>query len=93
MGLNETILTFLSRTRDDPRVGPSHISLFIVLVMRGGSGGIVFFDRPLRTAICGDAKISVRTFHRCVHELQASGYLKYNPSYDARKKNKLILYD
>jgi len=93
VGLHEAILRFLSRIKDDPQVGPSHISLFIVLVVRGGNAGIVVFDSCLRAAICNDAKISERTFHRCVRELHASGYLQYRPSYNPLKKNKLMLYD
>lgn len=92
-GVQARVLSFLERIRDDPRIKPSHISLFIVLSTKGEIGASVNYGTQDRACILNEAKISVTTFQRCIHDLHDFGYLQYFPSYNPKIKNKLFLYD
>lgn len=75
-----TITPFLDRFSDDPRIGPTHISLFIsiLLMTEGNKEHPVLFKRDL----VKKAKISHSTYHRCIWQLHNYGYIKYEPSFD-----------
>ena len=82
MEFSQKILSFLELIEDDPRIGPSHISLFLAILYASkeelnGSPITVF-----KKDIIKHAKISEGTYHRCMHQLTAYGYLKYNPSFN-----------
>lgn len=79
------------RVCDDPRIKASHISLFVTLIVVG------YYDSEKRTivikpnSILMQAKISISTFRRCIHDLHDYGYLQYFPSFDPREKSKISL--
>ena len=87
------VISFLQRIKDDPRIMPSHISLFIVLLIRRETSPAITYDTSERASILNEAKISLTTFQRCIHDLHDFGYLQYFPSYNPKIKNKLFLYD
>lgn len=64
---------------DDPRIGTSHICLYLALVNERNSDATEFFQIN-RVNLMKNAKISRRTYHKCMKELQAYGYIKYEPS-------------
>ena len=74
---------FYVNMRDDHRIGPVHISLFIALVTEAG----LLIDYSFvvrRDALMRFAKIQSRvTYNRCMRELHAYGYIVYRPSYVA----------
>ena len=78
----ETTL-FYAKFRDDHRVGPLHISLFVALVVEAGLlPDFSFVVR--RDTLMGFAKIQSRvTYNRCMRELHVYGYIVYRPSYVA----------
>lgn len=74
---------FYQAIRNDPRVGPSHISLYMALFQLYNLNG---FTNPInisRKKVMPLAKISgFATFHRCIKDLSEFGYLEYRPSYN-----------
>ena len=74
---------FFSAIKDDARIGPVHISLFMAIMQQwaknDGKNPFSVFSRELMQL----AKISgVATYHRSIRELHDYGYIKYEPSYN-----------
>lgn len=75
------LMRFFTAIREDVRIGPVHISLFMAIVQRLNenkcSSPICVFGKDLMYL----AKISgVATYHKIVKELNEYGYIKYEPS-------------
>lgn len=74
---------FFHSIRDDSRIGPVHISLFMAIIQ-------FWKDNEYKSPICvfghelmNLAKISgVATYHKCIHQLEEYGHIKYQPSFD-----------
>lgn len=74
---------FMETIREDPRIGPSHISLFMAILyyskIRGCQMPVSVYSRDLMK----QAKISAGgTYHRCMRDLKEAGYIHYIPSYN-----------
>lgn len=86
MEADNSLSVFFQRSRNDQRVGITHIGIFAALVQFAAASG---FPNPVQAFsydIMKIAKISaLRTYCRCVKELSDYGYLIYVPS---KKKNK-----
>ena len=83
MSLDQVLTDFLNGIRDDPRICPAHISLFLAIVQYSrehtDENPICVFSRDLMTL----AKISASgTYHRCIRDLHEYGYIRYIPSYN-----------
>jgi hypothetical protein len=83
---------FLEAIREDVRITPVHISLFLAIVSYRGSGRagdkVHAFSHDLMPA----AKISsARTYHRCIRELHDFGYIQYTPSFDRFQGSEILL--
>jgi replication initiation and membrane attachment protein DnaB len=81
MELFPPLTVFYEAIAEDPRIGTSHISLYIALLqewnLNGGVNPIVIS----RTAIMKAAKINSRyTYSKCMKNLQEFGYVKCVPS-------------
>ena len=87
----EGLCAFVDAVKNDNRVKPTHISLYAVLALLCNAGNALDFTLVPRGRLLQYAKISETTFHRCMRELHAFGYIRYLRSYDPRKKSKLIL--
>lgn len=91
MDMQEAISGFLNRVRENPRVGPSHVSLFLAiayLCRNSAESGTRLFSHE----IMSQAKISAAgTYHKCLRDLVDMGYLRYEPSYHAAKGSKICL--
>ena len=77
------LMQFLARIGDDPRIGPAHICLYLAILKywfdNEGKQPISVFAKNLMQS----AKISsVSTYHRTIKDLDAYGYIKYEPSYN-----------
>lgn len=77
------ISCFFSAIRDDNRISPIHISLFMAIVqhweMKGCKESFHVFGHELMWL----AKISgVATYYKGINELNEYGYIKYKPSYN-----------
>ena len=79
--LSSLITDFLTDAKEDVRISPVHISLYLSLVycLREQMVNPVYiFSRQLMPL----AKISgVATYHRTIRELHEYGYIRYVPSY------------
>jgi hypothetical protein len=77
------LTAFFYSIKDDSRISPVHISLFMAIVQHWNENNcknpICVFSRDLMQL----AKISgVATYHRSIKELNEYGYIKYEPSYN-----------
>lgn len=74
---------FLREARNDVRIGPSHISLFMAILLyaeeTGSANPICVFSKDLMPL----AKISATaTLNKNIWELHYYGYVRYIPSYN-----------
>ena len=77
---------------NDPRIGVSHISLYCALLqykyLQSLSDPIMIRSNDVMKI----AKIAgLATYHKCIRDLHDLGYIRYQPSYNHRKKSKVYL--
>ncbi|GAA4429898.1 hypothetical protein GCM10023188_15880 [Pontibacter saemangeumensis] len=76
----------------DPRIGVSHIALYMALyrcwIKEGGTGPVSAFSHEIMpiAKIAGSA-----TYHRVLRELDEYGYLKYEPSFNRMRRSRMYL--
>ncbi len=83
MKTNESLSQFLKGIREDGRIGPTHISLFVAILQfaeeRQMHNPICVFSKELMEL----AKISgAGTFYKNIWQLHEYGYIRYIPSYN-----------
>jgi hypothetical protein len=83
MELASALYDFMDLVREDPRIGPSHISLFVAIMQSCKQQDyqipVYIFSRDLMK----QAKISaLGTYHKCMKDLKELGYIRYIPSYN-----------
>ena len=82
MLFSEELNRFMNEVREDGRISPSHISLFIAILQYAnlqGENPVCVFSRDLMPL----AKISgSATFNKNIWDLHKYGYIKYIPSYN-----------
>ncbi len=92
MGEIKELTSFYKAIRDDPRIGTTHISLYMALFQMYNLNG---FKNPIsvcRKRIMEVAKISgLATFHKGIKDLQDFGYIQYEPSYDSTISSQVSL--
>ena len=91
MGEVTDIWSFLERARDDPRIGPLHISLYVSIYycwLRQGGGPVNCSARELMPL----AKSGGGTpFYRRLQQLHKYGYIVYEPSFNPEIKSRVLL--
>ena len=81
MEIASVITTFIKSAEKDPRLSPSHISVFIALVFQWERIGQMGSFKVFSYDIMPMAKLSSRsTYFKCIGDLNDAGYLKYQPS-------------
>jgi hypothetical protein len=90
--LAEHLVDFVDAAAEDPRLATTHLSLYLSLFrMWMGKGGV----DPLpihRSEVMRMAKISgAATYHRCIRELDAYGYIRYCPSFHPNCHTRVFL--
>ncbi|WP_240409090.1 hypothetical protein [Flavobacterium psychrotrophum] len=76
---------FFHRSVNDQRVSTTHIGIFAALVQYSTDRGSLNPYRAYSHEIMAIAKVSaLRTYSKCMQELDAYGYLRYEAS---KKKN------
>jgi hypothetical protein len=84
--------SFFYRIREDTRISPSHISLYMALFECWNQND---FQNPIlirRQHIMELAKFSgLATYHRCVKELQEYKYIEYRPSYNSAIYSQVVM--
>ena len=83
---------FYKAIKENCRIGPSHISLYMALFQLYNLKG---FENPIRTSrrdIMNLAKINgIATYHKCIKDLSELGFVKYRPSFDPVIKSQIQL--
>lgn len=83
MDSNSVLYGFMETVCEDPRIGPSHISLFVAILycskIRDHQMPLSVYSKELMR----QAKISgMATYHKCMRDLNELGYIRYIPSYN-----------
>jgi len=83
---------FYNAIKEDCRIGPSHISIYMALFQLYNLNG---FQNPVyvsRRIVMELAKISgIATFHKCISDLGELGYIAYRPSYNPAYRSQVEL--
>ena len=92
MELLKPLTDFLSAVEKDQRISNTHIAVYVALlkfwVVKGFSNPL----RAYRYEIMGTAKISSPyTYHKCLKELSAYGYVHYLPTRKRNQRSKIYL--
>ncbi|MUG03784.1 hypothetical protein ECC01_22805, partial [Bacillus tequilensis] len=86
--MEQVLQTFFEGVVRDPRVGTTHIALFGALYQRWVEAGSVDPVQAYSHEVMPAAKIySSSTYHRVLRELDAYGYLQYEPSYNRLRRS------
>lgn len=76
---------FYDVIRDDPRIAPTHISLYMALFQLYISNGFRDSVSINRKDVMATAKITGKaTFHKCIRDLHDFEFIRYYPSYCPR---------
>ena len=83
MDNSSVLYGFMETVREDPRIGPSHISLYMAILycakIQGSQMPVSVHSKELMR----QAKISgMATYHKCMRDLNELGYIRYIPSYN-----------
>jgi hypothetical protein len=82
------LVSFFIAVEADARIGVSHISLYLALLSQADESSPSKGFNIRRDMIIRKARISSRTYFKCIRELAEYGYLEYIPSpngyYDSR---------
>jgi hypothetical protein len=86
------LIEFFISIRDDSRISPVHISLFMAIMQHWNANDcknpICIFSHELMKL----AKISgVATYHKSIRELDEYGYIRYEPSFNRYKRSVIYL--
>jgi len=87
--MDRLLRTFLKKAKGDGRLGPSHISLYVSLVVCSAGASSFVIDR---VSLMTQARILARqTYTLRLRELADFGYIKYTPSNDPRVGSRVEL--
>jgi hypothetical protein len=71
---------------NDSRLIATHVSLFTGLFVHWQRNAFVSpFPVTRRTLMAFSKIASIATYHKCIRELDAFGYIRYQPSYDPKR--------
>lgn len=94
MKLKTQLSTFFEKVQTDPRIGTSHISLYLTILgigqVQGETNTICAFSKTVMRV----AKISSSaTYVRLLRDLCDGGYLSFEPSFYKRQPSKIQVKD
>lgn len=82
-------MAFFIDSDGDTRLAPVHLWLYMALLQQWAAA---CFETPLairRDDLLSVARISRKTYHKCMRELHEYGYIVYVPSFDPVKPSKV----
>lgn len=86
------LTVFYDAIKDDSRIGPTHISLYMAIFQLYN---LKQFCNPInitRVCLMDTAKISgLATYHKCIKDLHEFGYIQYVPSYNPAIRSRVFL--
>ena len=86
------LTSFYSAIKSDPRIGTTHISLYMALFQFYNLNRLENPIQITRTAVMEVAKINgSATYHKCMRDLVEFGYIEYQPSYNPSISSQVIL--
>ena len=86
------LTSFYSAIKSDPRIGTTHISLYMALFQFYNLNRLTNPILITRTAVMEVAKISgLATYHKCMKDLVEYGYIQYQPSYNPSISSRVYL--
>lgn len=89
MGTKDILESFYETIAEDGRIGSNHISLYMSLLQCSLKNGNPFTS--YRKEIMELARLSRRTYNKCMGDLQDFGYIRYTPSYNPRVGSRIYL--
>ena len=90
--MSEDILSnFLSSVARNPKILPSHISLFSA-ILSCKKGGKDFFNVSRRKLMELSKIRSTATYHKCINELVKFEFIDYTPSFDPINGSLIKIY-
>ena len=81
MKLAQQVDRFLKKAANDDRLLPSHISLFMAMFYYSPDKPADHFQISRKKLMRFSRIKSIATYHKCIKELVAYGYIDYQPSY------------
>ena len=85
MNLEQRLTEFYDVISGDALIGASHISLYTALLLSAPSASKSDPTLIYRHRVSSLAKISRRTFNKCMRDLVERGYIYYQPSTNSQK--------
>ena len=86
------LTNFYSAIKDDNRIGTTHISMYMALFQLYN---LNLFTNPIqitRGMVMETAKINgLATYHKCIKDLHAFGYIQYLPSFNPSINSQVYL--
>ncbi|QJD98247.1 hypothetical protein HH214_21380 [Mucilaginibacter robiniae] len=85
-------MAFYGKARFDVRLLPTHQSLYLALFFLWRQSGSADLFTISRRELMPLARLqSVATYHKCIRELKAFGYIEYQPTYNYYKGSQVSL--
>lgn len=86
----EQLADFYEAIADNARIGTSHICLYMALCNAVGfvNGELIEVNR---NRLMQNARISRKTYNKCMNELQEYGYIRYEPSLNPSRQSRVYL--
>jgi len=92
MGEVKEITSFFSAIKEDPRIGATHISLYMALFQFYNLNRLTNPIAITRTSVMEVAKIrGLATYHKCMKDLVECGYIEYQPSFNPAVSSQVFL--
>jgi hypothetical protein len=85
------ISSFYEAIEDDVRIGTSHICVYIALLNATNYMTDGEYMEINRNSLMKNAKVSRKTYSKCMRELMEFGYIKYEPSSNPLVGSKVYL--
>ena len=89
MNEQEQLSAFYEAIAEGHRIGAYHISLYISLMRLRAKYQWQVVVTIYRASICQEARMGRKTFNKCMSDLMAFGYLKYEPSTNPKGGSKV----
>lgn len=92
MRAQDPVAGFLEKARGDERILPTHLALFMAILMYSNSGISSKWFRVCRSKLMEFSKLrSKSTYHKCLKNLVDFGYIRYEPSYDPIRASRISI--
>jgi hypothetical protein len=92
MNHHNTLATFFNKIISDSNINTTHVTIYMLLHQYWNNND---FQDPIkisRADVMKKTKINSKaTYHKCIKDLHANGYIVYNPSYHPIKASQVFM--